>query len=336
MENLRRTTIRVFALASAVCWGGAVSGSAQQAYETYLTTSPPQLNLPAGSWISVRVNQAISSDQNQPGDYFIGSLAQPLVADGFVIAHRGQTVEGRIVVAEKAGRRSGTSSLGLELTEVSLVDGRQMPLVTEWIEHDGPTSVGDDVVAIAATTGIGAAIGAAADGGFGAGMGAIAGAAASTIGVLATRGEPTVVYPESMLTFRTLAPITVETAPAQAAFRPVRKEDYEPAALQRRARRAVPAHGYSKRRPSLHFSYGYPYPYAYGYPYRYRYYDPFPSYLYGPTIVIRPRPHFYGPRIISPRIIIEGGRSYGRDWRGGLGGGYDHRRGNSRGRGRWR
>ena len=83
MGNKHKITIGLFALAVAVCWAGAVSGSAQDAY---LTTPPPELNLPAGSWISIRVNQPLSSDRNQPGDYFIGSLAQPLVAYGLVIA----------------------------------------------------------------------------------------------------------------------------------------------------------------------------------------------------------------------------------------------------------
>ena len=214
-------------------------------------------------------------------------------------------------MAEKAGRRSGTSSLGLELTEISLVHGSQMPVVTEWIGHAGPTSVGDDVVAIGTATGVGAAIGAAVDGGFGAGMGAIAGAAASTIGVLATRGKPTEIYPESTLTFRTLSPLTVDTVTAEAAFQPVRQEDYAPAALQRRGyvQRAVPARHYYKRRP--YYSYGD----------RYRY-DPSPRYLYGPTVVIRPSPriyrrNYYRPRvyrapIISPRIVIGGGRSSSR------------------------
>ena len=315
MGRLQKVKIWLAALAVASCWTGAVSGNAQ---ETYLATPPTQLNLPAGSWISVHVNQPLSSDQNHPGDAFIASLAQPLVVNGFVVARRGQTLEGRIIVAEKAGRRTGTSRLGLELTEIGLVDGSQLHVVTEWVEHAGPTSAGQDAVAIATTTGIGAAIGAAADGGFGAGMGAIAGAAASTIGVLVTRGKPTVVYPESVLTFRTLSPMTFDTLNAEAAFQPVRQEDYAPVALQRRSGpRPAPGYRYYDRyykRPPSRYSY-----YSYGYPYLY--YEPYPRYVYGPTIVIRPAPRIYrprigSPRIISPRIVMGGGRSRGHASRG--------------------
>jgi len=154
---------------------------------------PAELRLPAGSWITIRVNEPLSSDHNQPGDSFTGTLVQPLIANGMVIARHGQMIAGRIAEAQKAGRAKGTSRLGLEVTEISLVDGQQLPVKTQLIERRGDTSVGRDVGAVGVTAGVGAAIGASAAGGFGAGVGALAGAAASTIGVLVTRGKATVV-----------------------------------------------------------------------------------------------------------------------------------------------
>ena len=169
---------------------------------------PMELTLPSGTWITVRVDQLLSSDRNQQGDVFTATLSQPLVANGLVIARRGQTVAGVVASAEKAGRVKGTSSLRLELTELSLVDGRQVQVKTTLMERRGNTSVGRDAAAIGTATGVGAMIGLAASCGYGygAGIGAIAGAAASTIGVLVTRGLPTVVYPEDMLAFRTENP----------------------------------------------------------------------------------------------------------------------------------
>lgn len=187
----------------------------------------PQLTLPAGSWITVRLNQPISTDQNQPGDAFTATLAQPLVVDGLVLARRGQTVAGRVVESQKSGRVKGTSRLVIELTELSLVDGQQVSIQTELTERNGGTSVGRDAGAIAATTGVGAAIGGAVDGGFGAGIGALAGAAASTIGVLVTRGNNTAVYPETLLTFRVMAPVVVNTARSEQAFEPPTQDAYE-------------------------------------------------------------------------------------------------------------
>jgi len=235
------------------------------------SVAPSQLMLPAGTFITVRPNDTLSSDHNQPGDAFTATLSQPLIARGYVIALRGQTIGGRIVDAQKAGRVKGTSRLGLELTDLSLVDGQQMPVRTELIQYTGGTSAGRDATAVAATTGIGAAVGAAANGGFGSGVGALAGAAASTIGVLVTRGRTTVVYPEATLTFRTTGPITISTDGAQQAFRIVRQEDYEPIPLRRAVVRLA-------QPPPYYYGYGRPWPH---------YYDP---YSYGPNLFIYSHP----------------------------------------------
>ena len=221
--------------------------------------------LAAGTWISVRTDEVLSSDRNLPGDVFSVTLTQPLVANGLVVARRGQILSGRVADAVKAGRVKGTSRLALELTDVTLVDGQNMPVYTQLVQYSGGTSRRHDATAIGAATGIGAAVGAAADGGFGAGVGAAAGAAASTIGVLMTRGRATEVYPEALLTFRTTEPLTISTDRSSLAFEPVRQEDYAPDPQPRQPRLA--------RQPG----YG-------GYPYPYPQYDP--GYYGGVGVVI--------------------------------------------------
>ena len=277
MRLLQRIRLAAVTLVTfAFCLTVAMPGHAQQPYGT--AQPPSQLLLPAGAWISVRVNQQLSSKHNLPGDYFLGSLAQPLVVGGFVVARRGQTVGGRVAVAQKAGRRSGTSRLGMELIEITLVDGQQLPVVTQLMEYAGGKSVGQDAAVIATATGMGAAIGGAVDGGRGAGIGALSGAAASIIGVLVTRGRPTEVYPESVLTFRTLSPMTIFTERSLAAFQPVRQGDYDQPRLQRRAG-PPPA-------PAYYTEYRYYSPYRYGYPYR--------RFSYGTGIHFYSGPRYYG------------------------------------------
>jgi hypothetical protein len=224
------------------------------------------------------MDQAISSDRNQSGDTFTATLVEPLVADGFIVARRGQTISGRVAEAVKAGRVKGTSRLALEITEIGLVDGRPLPVRTQLMEYAGGTSVGRDATAVGATTGVGAAIGGAAAGGMGAGIGAAAGAAASTIGVLVTRGRETVVYPEAAVRFRTLAPITISTERSGHAFQPVRQGDFEPRGPQ------------LQRRVALQ-----PRPYYAPYPY------PYSPYFYGPSFYFYSGPRFYG-------------RGFGRRW----------------------
>ncbi|HKT11118.1 MAG TPA: BON domain-containing protein, partial [Terriglobia bacterium] len=65
-------------------------GDAQQ------QTVPATLHLTSGTMISVRLNQELSSDRNKSGDAFTATLEQPVVVNGWVVARRGQTIEGRV------------------------------------------------------------------------------------------------------------------------------------------------------------------------------------------------------------------------------------------------
>jgi hypothetical protein len=188
--------------------------------------APARLTIQRGAYLTVRTNQILSSDHSLPGDAFTATLEKPIVVDGLVVAQRGQTLGGRVVEAKKAGRIRGVSHLAVQLTNLTLVDGQQVPIQTQLISQAGPTSRGRDAGAVVTTTGAGAIIGAAADGGGGAAIGAGAGAVAGVIGVLATRGHPTVIYPESLLTFQLEAPVMISTARAPEAFHYVELDAY--------------------------------------------------------------------------------------------------------------
>ena len=189
--------------------------------------SPSQITIHQGTYVTVRINQGLSSDRNQQGDAFFASLAVPLVVNGVVVAQRGQTVAGRVSEAARAGRTQGTSRLALQLTELTLADGQQVQVDTELVTRHALTSVGRDARAVAATTAVGAVVGADADRGRGAAIGAGVGAAAGIVGVLLTRGNATVVYPESVLTFRLERPVDIDTSRAGQAFRYADSRDYE-------------------------------------------------------------------------------------------------------------
>jgi len=263
---------------------------------------PPHLTIKAGTFVTVRVDQWLSSDRNQPGDPFSATLARPIVVDGVIVAQRGQTVGGRVAEAKKAGRVDGVSRLGLQLTDLTLVDGQQFPLQSQLIVRTGGTSNGRDAAAIAGTTAVGAAAGAAAGGGAGAAIGAGAGAAAGVIGVLLTRGNPTVVYPESLLTFRIETPVTFSTERSAQAFRYVDPNDYDrPVWSEPPSPRAACA-GYGCAPPPAPY-----YVYGYGWPGYYGGYYPF----YGTGLSF-----FWGPRFYYGRGFY-GGRFYNRGFYGG-------------------
>ena len=245
---------------------------------------PLTLTLQPGTWINVRIDQEIHSDHNRPGEAWTAVLTQPIIVNGRVVAQRGQTVGGVISEAERAGRAKGVSRLGLELNELTLADGRQLAAKCRLMEFRGPTSWGRDAVGIGTTVGTGAVIGAAVNGPVGAGVGAAAGVVASTVGVLLTRGKPTVIYPETTLTFRLEAPLTftIDNPSSLRAFAPVRPDDYKPAAGTLRTRAAAP-------------------PYA-----------------PGQASIWAPYPYYYDPFLWGPRVTLwYGGGGYGRGWYGG-------------------
>jgi hypothetical protein len=252
---------------------------------------PPQVTVKPGTYVTILTNQALSSDHNQVGDAFSGTLLQPLVADGVVVAQRGQTVYGRVAVAEKA-HGGKDSRLGLELTGVTLADGTQQSIQSQLVAQQGPrTPAGVQAGTVAGTTGVGAVVGGIAGGGMGVGVGAGVGAAAGILGVLLTRNHETRIYPESALTFNVTSPVTVSTLNAPQAFRFVGPEDYDRPSLQY-SRRPAPA---TVAAPA----YAYPYP---GY---------YPYYGLG-----------YGYPYWGPSVFIGGGWGWGGGWGYGGFGGY--------------
>lgn len=259
---------------------------------------PPQLTIRPGTFVTVRVNQPLSSDHNQAGDAFTATLERPIVVDGIVVAQPGQTVAGRVEEAQKAGRVEGVSRLSIQLTDLTLVDGQQMPIRSQLLNGTGSTSKGRDAGAIAGTTGLGAAAGAIGGGGLGAGIGAAAGAVVGTVGVLLTRGHATVIYPEALLTFRIQAPVTISTASAPEAFRYVEPDQYG----QRYQAQGPPP----QQRNYGCGPYGCPPPPPSYYGYGYGYGAP---YFYGPG--------FYGPGYYGPSVgFFYGGPRFG--YRGGF------------------
>jgi len=228
---------------------------------------PSRVRLQAGTFVTVRIDQMLSSDKNQVGDGFSATLTRPLVADGVVVAQRGQLIGGRVSEVQKAGRVKGVSRLGVQLTDLTLVDGQQVPIETGLANLTGPTSKGRDAAAITGTTITGAAIGAAADLGPGAAIGAGAGLIAGTVGVLLTRGRPTVIYPESLLTFRLDEPVTISTDRAPQAFHYVGAAGYSGAPAGQNS--PPPRAGWNC------LGYGWPPPYP-APPYYYYPYYPYP------------------------------------------------------------
>jgi len=226
---------------------------------------PETLTLAAGTVVRVRIDEWISTDRNATGDSFSAVLDQPLVVNGWVVARRGQAQTGRVSLIKKGGHGNGNSQLGVDLPDLTLVDGQQLPLQTELFQTSAGSSNGRNAAVVGTTTGLGAIIGAIAGGGTGAAIGAGVGATAGIVGVMSTPGKPTVIAPETVLSFRLQNPVTISTVNSQFAFQPVSQSDLNSSQRQNRPRMVRP--GPPPPPPYYGYPYAYSYPYPYGYPY---------------------------------------------------------------------
>ena len=170
---------------------------------------PHVVELAAGTTLAIRLGETISTEQNYPGDAFRGTLEEPIIRDGFIIADKGSKVLGRIVNAAPAGRVRGVSNLAVTLTDIHTTDGQRIKVQTNSVEKSGPTTTGTDAAKIAGGAALGAIVGALGGGGKGAAIGAGAGGAAGTGLVLVMRGKPAVLPSESRLTFQLVSPVTI-------------------------------------------------------------------------------------------------------------------------------
>jgi hypothetical protein len=235
---------------------------------------PSELTLRPGTYMTVRIDQFLSTNRNRPGDTFTASLTQPVVVDGVVVAQRGQSLYGRVSEVQK-NQGGGPSRLGLELTGMTLADGTQTQIRSQVISQNGTTApAGQQVGTVATTTAVGAAIGGIADYGRGAAIGAGVGAMAGIVGVILTRNHPTEIYPETVLTFQVTSPVAISTVHAPQAFRYVGPEEYDrPYVTQTQplpVRRPVytyppPYYPPYYWGPSVYVGFGYSYGYGYGY-----------------------------------------------------------------------
>jgi hypothetical protein len=157
------------------------------------TVEPLNLTVPSGTYMTVELQNGISTEKSSPGDSFNGVLSKDVIVDGLTAFEKGSIVRGRVLeVHEPGGRVKGLAQLKLELTSVEH-NGKTIPIQTQTYvgiahhhtkNHDAETK-GD-------ATGDKAAL---IDGGAGR--------------VLATNGEQLHYPPETRLLFTLATPVEI-------------------------------------------------------------------------------------------------------------------------------
>jgi hypothetical protein len=172
------------------------------------TTPPPPIVVPAGTSLSVVLDQTISSKTASSGQTFSASVHAPVAVDGIIVIPKGAHVTGVVKDAKAAGRFKGGSSLELALSSIN-IDGTEYHLDTsvDALTHKGK---GKRTAGMVGGGGAGGAlIGGLAGGGKGALIGVLVGAGAGTAGSAFTGKNDIVLTPETPLTFRLHQPVEI-------------------------------------------------------------------------------------------------------------------------------
>jgi len=179
---------------------GPVAPPEQAASTPAPTPAPEPIIVPAGTALTVTVDQALGSKTSQSGQTFLATLAQPVTVSGKTAIPKGSSVTGTVVSAKAKGKIKGEGELVLSLRSIT-IRGQNYPIQTGTLD----STVKGKGKRTAVTTGGGAAggalIGGLAGGGKGAGIGALVGAAGGLVGGAMTGNKQIEIPAESPLTF---------------------------------------------------------------------------------------------------------------------------------------
>jgi hypothetical protein len=170
---------------------------------------PRYATLPAGTVITVRLQEALDSGVNKTGDPFTAIVDKDLNAGDTVVVPRGSTVDGKLTLVDQSGRVSGRAAVSLQLLKLH-VENQAYSVQTETLAFEADSTKKKDAAKVGIGAGVGAAIGAIAGGGKGAAIGAVVGGGAGTATVLATKGKEVKFQPEHPLSFKLSQDVTIK------------------------------------------------------------------------------------------------------------------------------
>jgi hypothetical protein len=191
--------------------GGAMAPSDNNMAETAkpaAAAEPKPIVVPAGTVLTVRLGETLSSKSSEAGQSFSATLTSPVEAGGRTVIPAGATASGTVVAAHAAGKFKGASLLQIRLDAVT-VNGRRHSIDTSTVARSEKGKGKRSAALIGGGAGAGALIGALAGGGKGAAIGALVGGGAGTAGSAFTGNRDVTLPAESAVSFQLEAPLQI-------------------------------------------------------------------------------------------------------------------------------
>jgi type IV secretion system protein VirB10 len=99
------------------------------------------LSIPAGTMLHCRITQTLTTKLNSEGDAFTMSVVEPVTIDGRLAIPVGSTLAGHVTRMERPGRIKGVGQMRLNVEQITLADGRSLPLAATLITAYGVDNV---------------------------------------------------------------------------------------------------------------------------------------------------------------------------------------------------
>jgi hypothetical protein len=173
---------------------------------------PADVNIAAGTNLTIRINQHISVKTSRAGDRFDGEVVDPVVGDNDrVVIPRGSPVTGVVVASHRRGHFKGSSILELRLTYLTL-NGTRYALDTKDLTQTKKGKGKRSAAFIGGGTGLGMLVGGVASGGVGLLVGGLVGAGGGTALGGLTGNRDIEIPAESIVRFKLADNLVVQPA----------------------------------------------------------------------------------------------------------------------------
>jgi hypothetical protein len=170
--------------------------------------APQQVTIPAGTEVSVRMIDSISSETAQLGEIYKASLSAPVIVNDQVVVPRGANARIRVVDVESAGHFRGQPLLKVELAGFT-VNGTRYAVRSDYFHKSGSSRSKNSAEKVGGGAAVGALLGALIGHGKGAGIGAIVGGGAGAADQAATHAKEVRIASEARIDFTLRSPVIV-------------------------------------------------------------------------------------------------------------------------------